>query len=247
MNIEEIASQLNARKQRATYGAVAGLVGTSPRDLMSGRPREQLYSWIVAGNTAAHSRRGWPTGYAIDQIHPDCLRQIREGLGGIIQDAEILKRWLTGEPVDAPGARLRVFLCHSSEDKAVVRMLFGRLRADGFAPWLDEENILPGQDWDSEIRRAVRASHVVVVCLSASSVTKEGYVQREIGLALGVADEKPAGTIFVIPARLAPCQVPERFAKWHWVNLFDARGYEQLAAALHAREVQLQSRPSAPP
>src|SRR5205085_10379729 len=39
---------------------------------------------------------------------------------------------------------LRIFLSHSSGDKATVRELSHRLRADGFDPWLDEEQLLPG-------------------------------------------------------------------------------------------------------
>jgi TIR domain len=107
---------------------------------------------------------------------------------------------------------------------------------------LDQENILPGQEWDSEIRQAVRTSDVVIVCLSESSITKEGYVQKEIKLALDVAEEKPHGTIFLIPARLEECKVPQRLLGWQWVDLFGARGYERLVAALRAREAQLHDR-----
>jgi hypothetical protein len=42
---------------------------------------------------------------------------------------------------------LRVFLCHSSHDKPKVRDLYQCLRRSGFAPWLDEENLIAGQDW----------------------------------------------------------------------------------------------------
>lgn len=143
-------------------------------------------------------------------------------------------------------ARLQVFVCHSSGDKEAVRSLHSRLKADGFAPWLDEENILPGMDWDSEIRQAVRVSHVVVVCLSRSSITKEGYVQKEIKFALDVADEKPPGTIFLIPARLELCDVPARLRGWQWVDLFDSRGYERLVAALEKRHAQVHGQPDGP-
>lgn len=62
--------------------------------------------------------------------------------------------------------RLRVFLCHSSGDKAAVRQLYQRLVDDGFQPWLDEEDLVPGQRWQLEIPKAVRNSEVVLVCLS---------------------------------------------------------------------------------
>src|SRR4051794_22097132 len=104
------------------------------------------------------------------------------------------------------GTTLRTFLCHSSEDKAVVRNLYRRLsRVTGIFPWLDERDLLAGQDWEHEISKAVRACDVVIVCLSQQSIAKTGFVQREISQALDVSDEKPKGTIFIIPLRLEPC------------------------------------------
>lgn len=65
---------------------------------------------------------------------------------------------------------LRVFLCHSSKDKPTVRTLYHRLREDGIAPWLDEEDLLPGQNWQMEIPKAVQSSDVVIICLSRDSI-----------------------------------------------------------------------------
>jgi hypothetical protein len=130
---------------------------------------------------------------------------------------------------------LRVFLCHSSDDKVAVRNLYHRLSADGYSPWLDEEELLPGQEWEDELPKAVRRSDIVIVCLSAGSITKTGYVQKEIKFALDVADEQPQGTMFIIPLKLEPCDVPGRLLRWHWVNLFEERGYEKLKRALEHR------------
>ena len=128
--------------------------------------------------------------------------------------------------------KLKVFLCHSKDDKPKVRELYRRLVADGFDAWLDEEKLMPGQDWDLEIRKAVRGADVVVVCLSNSSVSKAGYVQKEIRFALDLADEQPEGAIYLIPARLEDCQVPYRLNLWQWVNLFETLGYEKLKQTL---------------
>jgi hypothetical protein len=105
---------------------------------------------------------------------------------------------------------LRVFLCHSSEDKAAVRDLYHRLESSGVKPWLDESDLLPGQDWDREIASAVRNTDVALICLSKNSVSKAGYIQREIRYTLDIADQQPGGTIFLIPLRLESCDVPER-------------------------------------
>jgi hypothetical protein len=135
----------------------------------------------------------------------------------------------------------RVFLCHSSGDKVQVRDLYQRLRSDGFHPWLDEEDLLPGQDWKQAIATAVRSSVVVLVCLSKSSIAKTGFVQREIKDALDVADEQPDGSIFLIPVRLEDCDVPQRLCRWHWVNLFDKGGYDKLLNSLRVRIEPVQS------
>jgi hypothetical protein len=127
---------------------------------------------------------------------------------------------------------LKVFLCHASQDKEAVRRLYARLHESGYAPWLDEEDILPGQDWDHEIRKAVKAADVVAVCLSQHSALKSGYVQREIQFALDIAEEQPEGKIFLIPVKLEECSVPERLRRWQWVNLFSPDGYDRLCRGL---------------
>ncbi|MCX6056995.1 MAG: SUMF1/EgtB/PvdO family nonheme iron enzyme [Chloroflexi bacterium] len=118
---------------------------------------------------------------------------------------------------------LRVFPCHSSKDKTAVRELYKKLRLeDWIDPWLDEEKLLPGQDWHMEIEKAVEVTDVVVVLLSNQSVSQEGYVQRELKLALDVADEKPEGAIFIVPLRLDECPAPRRLKGWHYVDYFPA-------------------------
>jgi hypothetical protein len=137
--------------------------------------------------------------------------------------------------------RLKTFLCHASQDKAAVRMLCSLLRSESWIdPWLDEQRVLGGQNWEFEIRKAVRLSDVVIVCLSRESVTKEGYVQKELRLALDIADEKPEGTIFLIPLKLERCGVPERLARWQWINFNSRDGYDRLLESLRARALSLE-------
>ncbi|MBI5932918.1 MAG: toll/interleukin-1 receptor domain-containing protein [Chloroflexi bacterium] len=140
---------------------------------------------------------------------------------------------------------LKVFLCHASADKPAVRALYKRLKSDGIDAWLDEESLLPGAYWRDEIPKAIQEADVVIVCLSKNSVTKDGYIQKEIKFALDQADEKIEGTIFLIPAKLEECDVPRRFQNWHWVNLFfdgnelDNIGYSRLFRSLQIRSERL--------
>ena len=95
--------------------------------------------------------------------------------------------------------------------------------------------MLPGQEWRPEIEAAVRHTEIVLVCISSASITKEGYVQKGIRIALDVADEKPEGTIFIVPVRLDSCQVPARLLRWQGVDLFDPSGFGRLLEALRVR------------
>jgi len=140
---------------------------------------------------------------------------------------------------DKSSSQLRIFVCHSSTDKPAVRVLYYLLKTDRVAPWLDEEDILPGEDWDVAIRNAVRKSHIVLVCMSEFSTGKAGFVQKEIKYALDVADEQPENTIFIIPLRLTPCEVPKRLQRWQWVDLFAKNGFDLLTKALRARAESL--------
>jgi formylglycine-generating enzyme required for sulfatase activity len=129
---------------------------------------------------------------------------------------------------------LKVFLCHAHPDAEKVRALYARLKADGVDAWLDKENIIPGQDWEMEIRKAVRESDIVVVCLS-KQFSQKGYRQNEVRIALDEASLQPEGEIFIIPARLEECNYLESLKRFHGVDLFEEHGYEYLMRALRLR------------
>jgi cell division protein FtsZ len=135
---------------------------------------------------------------------------------------------------------LQVFLCHSSNDKPIVRKLFQRLYSrKGIDPWLDEAKLLPGVRWDHEIAKAVKESDVVIVCISKNSVNKEEYIQKEIKRALDIADKKPDETIFIIPLKVEDCEVPERLRQWQWVNYYEDGAFDRLLSSLQKRAKSL--------
>jgi len=140
--------------------------------------------------------------------------------------------------------KLRVFLCHASQDKPIVRELYKRLNAEGWIdPWLDEEKLLPGQDWDLEIEKAMEITDAVIVCLSNNSVSKEGYVQKEIRMVLSIALQKPEGTIFILPVRFNNCNIPRRLGSIQYIDFFPQVridwAYERLLRSLMLRAQSL--------
>ena len=115
-----------------------------------------------------------------------------------------------------------------------------RLTQDGVDAWLDKAKLLPGQDWELEIRKAVRETDVVVICLSKKFAQK-GYRQKEVQIALGEAGLQPEGEIFIIPARLEECNVPQSLQRWHWVDLFEPNGFSILEKSLKLRADKLEN------
>lgn len=136
--------------------------------------------------------------------------------------------------------KLRVFLCRASGDLPKAQELYRYLRRRRINPWLDTMDLMPGQDWQMEIPKAITSSDAIIICLSKNSVDKEGYVQKEIAFALEKALEMPGGRIFLIPARFEECEVPDSLNRYHWVNLFEEDGYIKLVRALKLRASQLQ-------
>lgn len=134
--------------------------------------------------------------------------------------------------------KLRVFLCHASQDKTIVYDLYERLLVEGWIdPWLDKEKLLPGTVWHTEIEEAVVSADAVIVFLSNNSVSKEGVFQKEVRLALDKAEEKPDDVIFIIPLRIEDVNVPGRLRRYHYQDYFDSleEAYHRLLASLEKR------------
>ncbi len=82
-NVELVSQVLNRGKIRATYGAVAAVVGCNPRNVMNGLPISQVNSWMVCSKT------GMPTGYGPKDHHPDLIK-----LPIIVRDPNKLRKIL---------------------------------------------------------------------------------------------------------------------------------------------------------
>jgi hypothetical protein len=131
----------------------------------------------------------------------------------------------------------KLFLSYASEDALAVESIYDRLKAAGCQPWMDRRDLLPGQDWRRFIFRAIRDADFIVVFLSRHSVNKRGYVQREITDALDLWKERLEDDIYLIPARLEECALPERLARFHRVDLFANSGFDRLLEAIRSAVV----------
>ncbi len=81
--LELILDNLDQHEQRATYGAVAGVVGVLARSVMSGKPKNPRNSWVVSVRTKL------PTGYSNAERHTKLAEHAQ-----VLETPNALREWL---------------------------------------------------------------------------------------------------------------------------------------------------------
>jgi hypothetical protein len=120
----------------------------------------------------------------------------------------------------------QVFISYAREDCEIAKRLYNDLKKAGVTPWMDKYKLLTGQNWKVHITKAVRESKFFIALLSTLSLSKRGFVQKELKLALNILDEFPNEDIFIIPVRTDDCEpADEKLKNLHWADLFPS--YEE--------------------
>ncbi len=117
-------------------------------------------------------------------------------------------------------SKIKLFICADDNDLRIAERLHDDLNQEGISPWLDSRNLLPGQNRELEVNRAIKQSNYFLAILSFESVSKRGFVQEKLKKALKVFEEFSEGEIFIIPIRTGECNLPDSLEKIHHVDLF---------------------------
>ena len=112
-----------------------------------------------------------------------------------------------------------IFLSYAREDSERASRIYSLIAKPDRPVFYDKEALVPGMDWESEIEQKLAACSLILVLCSGNSVKKEGFVQREIRLALDRAERMPEGRIFIIPVRFDNTIVPRKLARFHWLEI----------------------------
>lgn len=139
-------------------------------------------------------------------------------------------RRILREPAAAP----KVFLSYDRGDWEKVRKLYRRLKRHGMRPWMDTEDLLPGDQWNPSIAKRIGEAHHFVFCNSHRSWDKEGPLRRERNLALDRLRDLREERHFLIVARLDDAKVAESLLPFHHVNPFTRGGFRRLLRAISA-------------
>lgn len=132
-----------------------------------------------------------------------------------------------------------VFLSYAREDEKAAKDIFNELKQNGVNIWADFDSLVAGSKWEPAIKKAIKESRFFLAVLSKNSVSKKGFVQKEMKLALNVLDEFPEQDIYVIPIRLNECSPShEKLKELHWVDMFPSwkDGINKILAVPHLKQ-----------
>ena len=122
----------------------------------------------------------------------------------------------------------RIFISYAKEDFNEVEKIFLNFKRHGFDSWLDRETLLGGENWELKIKQAISEATLFLACLSEASVTKRGYVQNELDVALKISKKLPKNSTYIIPVRLNNCMLPPDLEEFHRIDLFEPDGMNKL-------------------
>jgi tetratricopeptide (TPR) repeat protein len=112
----------------------------------------------------------------------------------------------------------KVFISYTRRDVSFATDIYWYLQNNGCNPWMDIYNLIPGQNWELEIDHNIKTADFFIACLSSNSVSKRGYIQKELKEALSILEQIPEGEIYLIPIRIDDCMVPSTFASRQWLD-----------------------------
>ena len=143
--------------------------------------------------------------------------------------------------------KVKIFISYARVNAEPVAEIYRRLKAAGYDPWIDSEDLLPGVKWKDAIIKAVREADLFLLCISSQSSNRQGFIQREIKIAFDQLEEKTSDHIYFIPVRLEQCDLPEKVEDFQCVDWFLNGAWEKLEKALRIQAEKLSgSRPPKP-
>ena len=110
----------------------------------------------------------------------------------------------------------KIFITYSSKDEKVSRTICTALENRGLACWISSRDVKPGQNFQEQIVKAIRAAKIMVLVFTANA-NNSSEIKKELALA-------SQNNLVVIPVRIEDVTPNEafayEFATRQWIDLF---------------------------
>lgn len=147
-------------------------------------------------------------------IHPEDLRKLEKKVLIALKDNNLEN--IAKETSESKS--LKIFISYAKEDIDFAKKIYNHLTSFNCEPWIDYASLFGGTEWSNEINKEINKSDIFITCFSNNSINKRGFVQKELNIALDVAESIPEDDIFILPLQIDDCNIPSKLSKYHVVN-----------------------------
>lgn len=120
-----------------------------------------------------------------------------------------------------------LFISHSSLDKPFVKELVNELtQDDSINFWIDEKDILPGDDIQKSITRGLHRSDYLFIIISENA-TKSNWVNFEVSQFIGIAGEKNIIPIVISKGHNFPEPIDNLIRRLKYLDFTDKSKWDQ--------------------
>jgi hypothetical protein len=132
-----------------------------------------------------------------------------------------------------------IFMSYAREDSERANRIYSMINKPDRPVFYDKMALAPGMDWREEIERNIEKCKLFLVLCSRHSVGKEGFIQKEIRLALERSELMPDGRIFIVPIRFDEVDVPRKIARYQWFDVKDEADFYWIESNINLAWVQV--------
>lgn len=115
---------------------------------------------------------------------------------------------------------MKVFISYAREDIESSRRIYAYLASiEELSPWMDKENLQPGENWRETIFAAIAESSLFILLLSRLAFARKRFLHEEIDAALRRHSAFPENQPFIVPVRLDDCDLNGDIARLQTIDL----------------------------
>lgn len=116
----------------------------------------------------------------------------------------------------------KIFIAYSKSDYEKAKNIYDYLLENDLNPWIDSENIYPGDKWQVVIENAIEESSAILILVSDKSINNS-YLHIEIQKSLAITQVENDSPSTVIPVRLTESPLPKGLEDIQAFDYFESK------------------------